>query len=50
MQQSTPAFTESARISSGAELDFVNACLGNSVDDDIDTLSIEEEVEDLLRG
>ncbi len=37
-------------ISSSAELDFINACLGNSVDDDIGSLSIEEEVEDLLRG
>ena len=37
-------------ITSEMEMDFINRCLGNPVDDDIGTLSIEEEVEDLLRG
>ena len=35
-------------ITSEMELDFINGCLGNPVDDDL--LTIEEEVEDLLRS
>ena len=35
-------------IPTETELDFINGCLGNATDDNL--LTIEDEVEDLLRG
>jgi hypothetical protein len=38
----------SKSIASDSELDFISSCIGNPTDDNL--LTIEDEVEDLLRG